>query len=516
MMSLPKKNFKRRLVAWVDDKRELLQDEVQLAGKHKILHFFYLIFRNFDENRCLSRAGAMTFSTILAIVPTLAIVIGLTTVFQEEISLKTRLKPFLMEAIEYFSPTLDVKVEQVVENDKEDKQSDENEINKGDSENNTDPDTQAPPPEGVDPGTSEANTNASEGEEPTTNMKEQIVDGIMEFTENLEITKLGLFGFFAVLGMIFSTLITIESVMNDIWETNKGRAWPARLMSYWVVISVSGVLLVALTTLLAVRADINQLPGGAYISAFGIILFIALGLTFLYRLMPNAKVKWFPALVGGLTAAVLIQLNKMIIPWIITGRAERDSQIYGSFVAVTLFMFGIYIAWVIVLFGAQVAATFQNRRAYLHHIQSKSIHQYGRETGSFKIMTLAAKYFAEGKNPPTYDQLAKMTKIPGPLIQETINILIHHHLLRTVGEGKMTAIVPARPVDQISCFDVLNAMRCAKGQNLSAIQSQLTKDSPVFESLLKQIGEFRDGDKSQTEKITIGHLLDKVEIQSTV
>lgn len=500
-MSLPKQNFRRRLTAWVDDKRELLQDEIRLAGKHKILHFFYLIFRNFDENRCLSRAGAMTFSTILAIVPTLAIVIGLTTVFQEEISLKTRLKPFLIQAIEYFSPTLDVKMEQRVENDQKDETGSSN-------GGNVDSDNTEP---------IEA-SDGSEGGEPavqTANMKEQIVDGIMEFTENLEITKLGLFGFFAVIGMIFSTLITIESVMNDIWETNKGRAWPARLMSYWVVISVSGVLLVALTTLLAVRTNIEKLPGGAYISALGIILFIALGLTFLYRLMPSAKVKWFPALVGGLTAGLLIQLNKMIIPWIISGRAERDSQIYGSFVAVTLFMFGIYIAWVIVLFGAQVAATFQNRRSYLHHIQSKSIHQYGRETGAFKIIALAGKFFAEGKKPPTNEQLARITKIPSPLIKETINILIHHHLLRTVGEEKELAVVPARPIDQISCFDVINAMRCAKGQNLSTIQQEFTKDSPGFELLLKQIEEFRDEDKAHTEKIRISHLLDKLDIKGT-
>lgn len=497
-MSLPKKNLKRRLVDWVDDKKQLFQDEVKLAGRHKFLHFFYLILRNFDDNRCLSRAGAMTFSTILAIVPTLAIVIAITPLFTSE----NEIRQTLIAAIEYFAPTLEVQVDTPDDNPGPD--------NTGTSTN----EVQEVNIESVENTSTNIVSSVKDPNSPQEgkiNMKEQIVDGIMEFTGNFKGTKLTLFGFVAIIGMVFSSLITIESVMNDIWDTEKGRPWPARLMSYWVVISVSGVMLFLSTGLLTFQKKINeQVPGGAYVSAFGIIIFIALALTVLYRLMPNAKVKWLPALIGGVTAASLIQLNKMVIPWIISGRAERDSQIYGSFVAVTLFMFGAYIAWVIVLFGAQVAATFQNRRSYLHQIQSKSIHQYGRETTAFKIMTLAGKAFVDGNPPPTFDDLTKTTKIPEPLVLETVEILIFHDLLRTVGEGKAKSIVPARPVEQITCFDILNAMRCSKGQNLEAALPQPVKEFSGLKQLLSQLDEFRSADKSNTQKMSLKELLDSM------
>lgn len=503
MMSLPRKNMKSRFVAWVEGKKELFQDEVELAGRHRFLHFIFLILKNFDDNRCLSRAGAMTFSTILAIVPTLAIVIGFSPLYEEDI-----LRQTLMTGIEYFAPTLDVEVEpQPVE-----PQINDTDENTGVGSGNDADGAQTSIREGTNTPDAVLNNSGSDAEAnvPAKSMKEQIVDGIMEFTSNLQIAKFGLFGFFAILGMVFSTLITIESVMNDIWDTSKGRAWPARLMSYWVVISVSGVMMVFAGAILAARNMIDKLPFGPYMASLGIIIFIALGLTVLYRLMPNANVKWFPALVGGVSAAMLIQLNKTFIPWIISGRAERDSQIYGSFVAVTLFMFGTYIAWVIVLFGAQVAATFQNRKSYLHRIRSKSIHQYGRETAAFEIMTIAAENFFEGKNPPTFDLLEKSTNIPVPLIHQTVEILIHHQLLRTVGEEKNRGIVPARPIDQISCFDIVNAMRCGKGQNLPAKKFASPEESDHVEHLIHRIEEFRNLDKSNTESISIKDLLNEI------
>lgn len=482
-MSLPKKNIRSRLESWVDDKRELFRDEVRLAGRHKVLHFFYLIFRNFDENRCLSRAGAMTFSTILAIVPTLAIVIGFAPRADDVL-----IRKIITTGIEYFAPTLDVKVNSqsmpaILGGTNDVKSVDQLGHNIPEQDN-----TQSDP-------------NRME-------LREQIVNGILEFIRNFESARYSVFGFIAFLSMVFSTLITIESVMNDIWDSDRGRPWPSRLMSYWVVITFSGLFITGAGLLLGFRDSVHALPGGPYLSAFGVIIFIALALTALYRLMPNASVKWFPALVGGVTGAMLLQLNKMFIPLFISGRAERDGQIYGSFLALTLFMFGIYIAWVIVLFGAQVAASFQNRRAYLHGIQSKNIHQYGRESAAMKIMSIAARHFESGKIPPTVLEIARSTQIPEPLVQEIVEILIHHRLLQIVGIGtNKTAISPARPIETITCFDILDATRKAKGQNLNASNHKDNEQSANTDPDLQNLHHFHELDKSNTEKITLQELI---------
>lgn len=491
-MSLPKKNIRSRLESWVDDKRELFQDEVRLAGRHKILHFFYLIFRNFDENRCLSRAGAMTFSTILAIVPTLAIVIGFAPRADDVL-----IRKIITTGIEYFAPTLEVKVNT---------QPMANIPGETNTVQSLEPDSHNIPEHD-----NTQSDSSSVFKLPNTNrveLKEQIVNGILEFIRNFESARYSVFGFIAFLSMVFSTLITIESVMNDIWDSDRGRPWPSRLMSYWVVITFSGLFITGAGLLLGFRDSVHALPGGPYLSAFGVIIFISLALTALYRLMPNASVKWFPALVGGVTGALLLQLNKMFIPLFISGRAERDGQIYGSFLALTLFMFGIYIAWVIVLFGAQVAATFQNRRAYLHGIQSKNIHQYGRESAAVKIMSIAARHFDSGKIPPSVPEIARSTGIPEPLIQEIVDILIHHRLLQIVGIGtNKSAISPARPIETITCFDILDATRKAKGHNLNASNHNENDASSIIDPDLQNLHHFHELDKSNTEKVTLQELI---------
>src|SRR5882724_4479944 len=103
---------------------------------------------------------------------------------------------------------------------------------------------------------------------------------------------------------------------------------------------------------------------------------VVLTLTFgaFYLLMPNTKVKWQAALVGGAVGGILFHLNNLVSVLYVS-RVVSNSKIYGSLGLVPVFMIGLYFSWLILLFGAQVAYAFQNRGSYVEEKQVETINQ---------------------------------------------------------------------------------------------------------------------------------------------
>ncbi len=159
------------------------------------------------------------------------------------------------------------------------------------------------------------------------------------------------------------------------------------MIHYWAAITL-GPLVVILVMGLAVGSQfqvaqdfIEETPviGGL---VFKMIPFFVLCGSFLllYQLMPNTKVHWKAALVGGAVAAVLWVANGKFNA-LFASKVVSASKIYGSLSAIPIFLFGLYLSWTILLFGAQVSYAFQNRRAYIQEKQAESVNQRGRELG---------------------------------------------------------------------------------------------------------------------------------------
>src|SRR5207247_7682604 len=94
------------------------------------------------------------------------------------------------------------------------------------------------------------------------------------------------------------------------------------------------------------------------------VLVVCSTFALLYMLMPNTKVRWRAALVGGLVGGTLFHLNN-VVSVLYVSRVVSNSKIYGSLGLVPVLMIGLYFSWLILLFGAQVAYAFQNRATYL-------------------------------------------------------------------------------------------------------------------------------------------------------
>ena len=174
-------------------------------------------------------------------------------------------------------------------------------------------------------------------------------------------SKLGVVGVAVLLATALALILTIDQTLNGIWRVRKRRPLGQRVLIYWAVITLGPVLLGASLTMTSYAISsskglVGALPGGVKF-LFGVLEYALLGagMAALYRFVPNTHVKWTHAWSGGLFAATGIELAKKLLV-IYIGYMPTYSLVYGAFAIVPILLVWIYVAWVIVLLGAVIAA----------------------------------------------------------------------------------------------------------------------------------------------------------------
>ena len=177
------------------------------------------------------------------------------------------------------------------------------------------------------------------------------------------------------------------------------------------------------------------------------MLFIAL-----YVFMPNTHVKIKNAIVPGILAGIAMQLVQFFYIhsqiWV-TGY----NAIYGSFAALPLFMLWLQISWTICLFGAELTYTSQNLDYYDYDARTDDISHRYQMLISALLMSRICSRFADGRKAPTADELRTETGVPIRIVNDLLYKLIEAHLVIEVSsdeKGNVSKYVPAESLDNLS------------------------------------------------------------------
>jgi membrane protein len=178
-------------------------------------------------------------------------------------------------------------------------------------------------------------------------------------------TAIGVIGI-AATGVLL--LVTVEDQFNLIWRVTASRPWGQRVLAYWTLITL-GPLLVGLSLSLSTYLEIAARRAGFSQEAFqwlesgwlqgaaravpALLEFAAL--TLLYWLIPNCAVRWRDAALGALVATGAIESLKIGFT-IYIGAISYYQTVYGALAAIPIFLLWMYISWMAVLLGAEVAA----------------------------------------------------------------------------------------------------------------------------------------------------------------
>lgn len=472
-----------------------LRSEAELTRLHRFFYFWVLVVRSFNRNRCPIRASALSYTTLLALIPMLAVAMSVTSLF-----LKSEGEERIEAAIQVF-------VDRMIP-------AEEASANPTPAEAMSAMSGMTPPPASAGAAGDLTNSAAAAvAEAAATNAvavpdqrlaagQRKAAQYIHSFIENTYSGTLGVTGMVFLLLTAIMTLTRIEEAFNDIWGVPRGRDWLARVVNYFSTITLGPVLLFGALGLAGgshfqkTRELITALPlMEPLISKVLPLVLICFSFAMFYKLVPNTKVHWNAALVGGALAGTLWH-SYNLLSFLLASRAVSASRVYGSFALVPLFMGGLYVVWLIVLFGAQVAYAVQNRDAYLQERLVENVNQRGREFVALRLMTCIGQRFQRGLPPASVPEMSRELGIPSKLVQQILHTLLSARLVLEISRGE-PAYAPARPLETISAHQVLEAMRALQGQDL------LTRDEPAREEVYGEFTRIQEAERQVASSVTM-------------
>ena len=479
-----------------------LLSNTPLSRVHKIVHFWVLVCKSFTRNRCPVRASALAYASLLALVPMMAVVMSVTSTFLKQEG-EEQIDQFIVKIVSTLTPpgvvgsTNAPEASGVTNAPDEDADVPSSVASTGS--------TNASPATALDSGATNPDEILSPlGRERAVKARKAAARNIKQFIQNTRSGTLGITGAAVLIFVAISMLSRIEDTLNDIWGVARGRSWFMRIVLYWGVISLAPIFLIValgLATgphLQGTRHLLETMPFVGHV-LFQLLPIVVLCVTFglFYMLMPNTKVRWWAALGGGLVAALMFHLNNLISVLYVS-RVVSNFKIYGSLGLVPVFMIGLYFSWLILLFGAQVAYAFQNRASYIEEKQVESINQRGREFVALRLMTSIGQRFLLGRPPPSVVELGKELCIPTRLIQRTMHTLSSARLVAET-TGTEAAFLPARPLEDITCHDVLMAMRATHGHDLNATK----ENGSGHQEVIGEFNRIQDAERQAGQCVTI-------------
>jgi YihY family inner membrane protein len=295
-----------------------------------------------------------------------------------------------------------------------------------------------------------------------TSYLDRIIDG---FFASFDKGSLGVVSAILVIWAALRLLELVEGAFNHMWYVARGRRFVHRIINYWALLTLVPLLLgtgLYLTTQYRLLEGFRTGPWAAVTPVVS-YLFSLLALFLLYLVMPNAKVQAGPALWAAAVAALVWTCAKWGFGVYVT-KLIPYSTIYGVLGLIPLGVFWIYITWLIVLFGLQLAFATQHFLTLEAAEIPKAKEAEGRfianEMTAVAVAREIALAFEHDQAPISTDEICSRLDIPGEFGEKLLNELTSQGLLARTSEPKRGYLL-ARDPKHIKLSDIAEAVSAA-------------------------------------------------------
>lgn len=266
---------------------------IERASDFPLLNTASMLWQRFLDDRLALTASSLTYTTVLALVPFFAVVLSIFTAFPAFAELEVALQQWLVESL----------------------------------------------------------------------IPASIAENVMGYLTQFagKASRLGLLGFAGLTVTAISLMLTIDRTLNQIWRVDRPRPLSQRILIYWAALTLGPLVLgasLAITSFIVTTSHgwLPDLPGGVDFALASLqFLLMTGGVTLLYRFVPHTPVRWQHALIGAAFATICLALGREALGLYLS-RIPTYSVIYGTFATVPILLLWIYVAWLIVLLGAVIAA----------------------------------------------------------------------------------------------------------------------------------------------------------------
>ncbi len=318
--------------------------------------------------------------------------------------------------------------------------------------------------------------------------QQEILNRIIEFSENMLVNTKG--GVIAGIGLVllFWTVIqvlsNIEKSFNHIWGITKHRSLGQKFTDYlalmliapvfFIAASSATVFIVSQITLITEKITILGPIGPVILAALKLLPFAVFWglLTFLYIFLPNGKIQFSSALLGGMIAGAIYNLVQWAYIHFQIG-ASNAGAVYGTFAALPLFLVWLQTSWLIVLYGAEIAFAHQNEDRFEFEQDCRSASYEFKRLLALRMTEVCVKRFVDGQPPISIEEMAEQVGAPIRLTRELMDLLVLSNVLTLAqtGDERAKHYQPARDVAEMTVQFVIDQ-----------IEKTGTQDIPIEET----------------------------------
>lgn len=382
----------------------------------RLLRIIILSVRGFDKDNCLFRASALTFYSLLSIVPVLAMAFGLAKGFGFERTLETQL-------FETFQGQEEVVLRVV-------------------------------------------NFARSLLE----NTKGGVIAGVG--------ILLLFWAVIRVLGNIESSFNHIWGIKKPRSFTRKISDYLSAMIVCPILFIVSSTVTVLIKSQVSLVVSKIALLGAISPVIFFTLRLLPYGViwvlfTFVYMFLPNTKIRLGSGIFAGVAAGTLYQFFQLVYLSFQIGVAKYNA-IYGSFAALPLFLIWLQLSWMIVLYGAELCFAHQNEETYEFEQDCSAISYSFKKLLTLRVVHLMVKGFSEGGKSLLAVQIAKTLEIPIRLVREILNELVKSGVISEIydDEKEEASFQPAQDINLFTVKYVIDRLEQQGSDNIPIAKSR--------------------------------------------
>ncbi len=278
---------------------------------------------------------------------------------------------------------------------------------------------------------------------PLGSQGEDFARRLIDFVNNLRVGVLGALGLAGLFYTVFSLMSQIEEALNYLWRVRRARNLARKFSDYFSLALVGPVLVFTAVALIAAAQSSWLLQPVLQIPYMGVVVtvltqvmpfvFLCTAFTFMYKLIPYTRVTISAALIGGVTAGLLWQSVGAAFTAFVA-RSVYYTAVYSSFAILVVFLLWLYVGWLIVLVGGEVAYVYQHPYATRARVAWRRRGYVFRAWLALSVLAEITRRYLAKEEPWRLTEFSATLNVSTTNLEDLITELVRYNLLYRTAE----------------------------------------------------------------------------------
>ena len=308
---------------------------------------------------------------------------------------------------------------------------------------------------------------------------------------------------------------SIEQTLTHIWQGGHNRPLVYKFLMFYTMITLGPILLMlSIVQTASAQVFVSSRLGidTGFFSSLLPFIYALLVFMLMNKILPNALVTWRAALVGGVVTASSFELAKWgFNQYVNLVLVESYDKLYGALGLAPIFMLWVYVTWLVILVGSEIAYCVQNFRYLVREGWDLDDILKAQQRGAalhnplvcVEVLAPVVSAFAAGRGPISEAELVNRTGLSGALVRQIIEVLIQHKIVVSTGggRGKNQQVMPLRPLDRVRLSEVVMLFQQERPLEMGKRVDELREG--LFEGLRELLGERTLADLVDEQQLSV-------------